>query len=159
MVRDFLLTLWHVYSFFVIYASLDQPDLKTPLPVNERPEIDRWLAAKLQRLVARVTQDLDDYNVTDASRAIGDFVVNDLSNWYVRRNRRRFWKSEADADKRAAYLTLYETLTTIAKLCAPMTPFVTEAIYRNLVLNVTPDAPPSVHLADLADDGRELDRR
>ncbi len=148
VVRDFLLPLWNVYSFFIIYADLDRPDLMTPFSVAERPEIDRWLVAKLHRLVEKVTRDLDDYNVTDASRAIGDFVIRDLSNWYVRRNRRRFWKSENDADKRTAYVTLYEALTTISKVCAPMIPFVTEAMYRNLILNVNPEAPPSVHLTD-----------
>ncbi|HKX29295.1 MAG TPA: class I tRNA ligase family protein, partial [Blastocatellia bacterium] len=146
-IKDFLLPLWNVYSFFVIYANLDGPDLRTPLSVAERPEIDRWLVAKVHRLIERVTRQLDDYNATEASREIGDFVVRDLSNWYVRRNRRRFWKSENDTDKRAAYLTLHETLIAVSKLCAPMIPFVTEAIYRNLVLNVTPEAPPSVHLA------------
>lgn len=148
VVRDFLLTLWNVYSFFIIYANLDKPDLKTPLSASERPEIDRWLVAKLNRLVEKVTNDLDDYNVTDASRTIGDFVVKDLSNWYVRRNRRRFWKSENDTDKRAAYVTLYEALLTLSKLCAPMIPFVTEAMYRNLALNVDESAPLSVHLAE-----------
>ncbi len=148
IVRDFLLTLWNVYSFFIIYANLDKPDLKTPLSPASRPEIDRWLIAKLQRLIEQVTLYLDDYNVTDASRAINDFVVNDLSNWYVRRNRRRFWKSESDEDKRAAYVTLYEALVSISKLCAPMIPFLTEAMYRNLVLNVDAHEPPSVHLAE-----------
>jgi isoleucyl-tRNA synthetase len=148
VVRDFLLTYWNVYGFFVTYANLDRPDLVTPVSVAERPEIDRWLVSKLHRLVEKVTHDLDGYNVTDASRSISEFVVADLSNWYVRRNRRRFWKGEADADKRAAYVTLYETLVAISKLCAPMTPFVTETVYRNLVLKVTPDAPTSVHLAD-----------
>jgi isoleucyl-tRNA synthetase len=166
IVRDFLLTLWNVYSFFIIYANLDEPDLKTPLSAASRPEIDRWLLAKLQRLIERVTLDMDDYNVTDASRTINDFVVNDLSNWYVRRNRRRFWKSESDEDKRAAYVTLYEALNVITRLCAPMIPFVTEAMYQNLVLNVDASAPPSVHLADwpqpdaaLADDAllQEMD--
>jgi isoleucyl-tRNA synthetase len=148
VVRDFLLTLWNVYSFFILYANLDQPDLKTPLAVAERPEIDRWLMSKLHRLIQKVTIDLDDYNVTDSSRAINDFVVRDLSNWYVRRNRRRFWKSENDTDKRAAYVTLYEALVTISRICAPMIPFVTEAMYRNLLLNVQADAQPSVHLAE-----------
>lgn len=148
VVRDFLLTFWNVYSFFVAYANLDKPDLKTPSSVTERPEIDRWLVAKLNRLVGKMTADLDDYNVTDASRSISDFVVNDLSNWYVRRNRRRFWKGEDDADKRAAYVTLYEALVTVSKICAPMIPFVTEVIYRNLVLSVSPEDPPSVHLSD-----------
>jgi isoleucyl-tRNA synthetase len=148
VVRDFLLTLWNVYSFFIIYANLDKPDLKSPLTVSERPEIDRWLISKLHRLIEKVTRDLDNYNVTDASRSIADFVVRDLSNWYVRRNRRRFWKSEPDADKRAAYVTLYEALVTISRICAPMIPFITEAMYRNLVLNVDASRPPSVHLAD-----------
>src|SRR5262245_59304304 len=143
VIKDFLLPLWNVYSFFVIYANLDRPDLQSPISVASRPEIDRWLTAKVHRLIEKVTRDLDSYNVTDASRAIGDFIIRDLSNWYVRRNRRRFWKSENDTDKRAAYVTL----TAICKLCAPMIPFVTEAMYRNLILNVTPDAPPSVHLA------------
>lgn len=148
VVRDFLLTFWNIYSFFIVYANLDRPDLKTPLSVAERPEIDRWLVAKLNRLVMEVTADLDDYNVTDASRSISDFVINDLSNWYIRRNRRRFWKGEDDVDKRAAYVTLYEALVTVAKVCAPMIPFVTEVIYRNLVLNVSLEAPSSVHLSD-----------
>jgi isoleucyl-tRNA synthetase len=148
VVRDFLLTLWNVYSFFIIYANLDKPDLATPLEVSERPEIDRWLISKLHRLIEKVTSALDDYNVTDASRSIGEFVVRDLSNWYVRRNRRRFWKSESDTDKRAAYVTLYETLVTLSKICAPMIPFTTEAIYRNLVTSVDAKRPPSAHLAD-----------
>ncbi len=156
VIKDFLLTLWNVYSFFVLYANLDGPDFETPLEVAARPEIDRWMIAKLHRLIEKVTLDLDDYDVTDASRAIGDFVVRDLSNWYVRRNRRRFWKSENDEDKRAAYVTLYETLVALSKLCAPMIPFVTEAMYGNLVLNVNPDAQPSVHLADWPETNAEL---
>jgi isoleucyl-tRNA synthetase len=160
VVRDFLLTLWHTYSFFILYANLDEPDLKTPIEVSNRPEIDRWLLAKLHRLIGEVTSDLDTYDATNASRAINHFVVADLSNWYVRRNRRRFWKSENDEDKRAAYVTLYETLVIIAKLCAPLTPFVTEAMYRNLVLKVAPDAPQSVHLTDWPKaDARLIDER
>ncbi|HYP53047.1 MAG TPA: class I tRNA ligase family protein, partial [Pyrinomonadaceae bacterium] len=148
VVKDFLLTLWNVYSFFALYANLDRPDLKTRLPVAGRPEIDRWLTAKLHRLVERMTASLDAYDVTAAARTVNEFVVRDLSNWYVRRNRRRFWKSEDDADKRAAYLTLHEALVTVSKLCAPMVPFVTEAVYQNLARNVSADAPPSVHLCD-----------
>ncbi|HEV2761929.1 MAG TPA: DUF5915 domain-containing protein, partial [Pyrinomonadaceae bacterium] len=148
VVKDFLLTLWNVYSFFALYANLDRPDLRTPLAVAERPEIDRWLTAKFHRLVEKVTAALDDYDVTTASRVVNEFVVRDLSNWYVRRNRRRFWKSEDDADKRAAYLTLHETLVALSKLCAPLVPFISEAVYRNLALNVDPQAPPSVHLCD-----------
>jgi isoleucyl-tRNA synthetase len=148
VVKDFLLTLWNVYGFFVLYANLDEPDLRTPLPHSERPEIDRWLVAKLNRLIETVTRGLDDYDVTSAARTLNEFVGRDLSNWYVRRNRRRFWKSGNDADKRAAYLTLYEALVTVSKLGAPMIPFMTEAIYQNLVRSVTPDAPSSVHLSD-----------
>lgn len=148
VVRDFLLPLWNVYRLFIMYANLDEPDLKTPLAIAERPEIDRWLVAKVHQLVERVASDLDDYNVTSASRLIGDFVVKDLSNWYVRRNRRRFWRSENDADKRAVYLTLYEALTTLSKICAPMIPFITESMYRNLIHKIDPDSPLSVHLAD-----------
>jgi len=147
VVRDFMLTLWNVYGFFVLYANLDKPDLKTELPVSARPEIDRWLISKLHRLIQTVTASLDNYDVTNASRSINEFSLNVLSNWYVRRNRRRFWKSADDIDKRAAYLTLYEALVLISKLSAPMVPFITEAIYQNLVREVTPEAPASVHLA------------
>jgi isoleucyl-tRNA synthetase len=146
--RDFLLTLWNTYSFFVLYANIDKPDLVTPLKLEQRPEIDRWLVAKLNRLIPSVTGSLDNYDATSASRAINEFVVRDLSNWYVRRNRRRFWKSDNDTDKRSAYKTLYEALVIVARLSAPMVPFITEAIYRNLVLKVDPDAPLSVHLSE-----------
>jgi isoleucyl-tRNA synthetase len=146
--RDFLLTLWNSYSFFVLYANLDKPDLSKGIPVRGRPEIDRWLTAKTHALVRDVTAMLESYDPTSASRAVRDFVVDELSNWYVRRNRRRFWKSESDSDKLAAYATLYETLVTVSKLIAPMAPFISEVIYQNLVLSVTPNAPESVHLSD-----------
>ena len=145
--RDLFMTLWNTYSFFVLYANLDKPDLTQEVPVAERPEIDRWLVAKTHALVRDVTGRLENYDPTGASRLVRDFVVDELSNWYVRRNRRRFWKSGADTDKLAAYRTLYEALVTLTKLMAPMAPFVSEAVYRNLVLSVTPDAPESVHLA------------
>ena len=144
--RDFFMTLWNTYSFFVLYANLDKPNLRQAVPVEERPEIDRWLVAKVNALVRGVTESLENYDPTAASRAIRDFVVDELSNWYVRRNRRRFWKSESDSDKRAAYQTLYEALVTLAKLTAPMAPFLSEHLYCNLVLNLHPDAPESVHL-------------
>lgn len=147
-VQDFLMTLWNTYSFLVLYANLDNPDLKQDIPVRERPEIDRWLVAKVQILIRDVTEKLDTYDPTNASRLIRNFVVNDLSNWYVRRNRRRFWKSENDWDKRAAYQTLYEAIVVVAKLMAPMAPFVSEHLYQNLVVSLFPDAPESVHLAD-----------
>ncbi len=149
--RDFLLTLWNTYSFFVLYANLDKPDLQQDIPVSERPEIDRWLAAKTHALIRDVTELLESYDPTSASRAVRDFVVDELSNWYVRRNRRRFWKSESDSDKLAAYTTLYETLVTLSKLIAPMAPFISEALYQNLVLTVNKDAPESVHLTHWPD--------
>ena len=148
--RDFFMTLWNTYSFFVLYANLDKPDLAQEVPVSERAEIDRWLVSKVNTLVQEVTQNLENYDPTSSSRAIRDFVVDDLSNWYVRRNRRRFWKSESDTDKLAAYKTLHEALIAVAKLMAPMAPFTSEHLYQNLVLSVFPDAPESVHLADWA---------
>jgi isoleucyl-tRNA synthetase len=145
--RDLFMTLWNTYSFFVLYANLDLPDLTREVAVAKRSEIDRWLVSKTHALVRDVTARLEGYDPTAASRLVRDFVVDDLSNWYVRRNRRRFWKSESDSDKLAAYKTLYETLVTLTKLMAPMAPFVSEVIYRNLVLSVTKDAPESVHLS------------
>jgi isoleucyl-tRNA synthetase len=145
--RDVFLTLWNVYSFFVLYANLDRPDLTAAPPPLERPLIDRWLLSRLHALVREVTDRLEGYDPTGASRALRDFIVLEMSNWYVRRNRRRFWKSASDADKTAAYATLHEALVTVAKLMAPMAPFTPEAIYRNLVPPVEASAPESVHLA------------
>ncbi len=144
--RHFLLTLWNVYSFFVTYANIDK---FTPAQAGEPEysELDRWIIAELNQLMADVDKAMDGYQPTEAGRKIEDFV-DDLSNWYVRRSRRRFWKSENDADKLAAYNTLYQCLVTVAKLLAPFTPFVADEIYRNLVYSVFPDAPESVHLTD-----------
>ncbi len=147
VLRDFFMTLWNSYSFFVLYANLDKPDLASPISVSERPTIDRWLLSRLNGLTEQVTDQLDVYDPTGASRNIRNFVVDELSNWYVRRNRRRFWKSANDADKLAAYTTLHEALCTVALLMAPMAPFVSEEIYQNLVRTVDPTAPESVHLA------------
>lgn len=148
VVRKFLLTLWNTYSFFVTYANIDGFDpAQHTLPVAERSTLDRWILAELHRLVRQVDTSLANYDVTGATRPIAKFV-DDLSNWYVRRSRRRFWKSEEDQDKVAAYLTLYECLVTVSKLVAPMMPFVAEVMYRNLVLSVAPDAAESVHLCD-----------
>ncbi len=151
--RQFMLTLWNTYGFLVTYANLDgwqpSPELArgtAPLHPAELPLIDRWALASLNKLVQEVTMSLEAYEVTPAARAIEQFV-DELSNWYVRRNRRRFWKSEADADKHAAYTTLYTCLVTVTKLIAPFAPFVSEAIYRNLVVAADPAAPESVHLA------------
>ena len=144
--RRFLLTLWNTYSFFVTYANLDEFDPKTA-GEGERSELDRWLLSELNALVRKVTSNLDQYDPTTSGRAIQDFV-DDLSNWYVRRSRRRFWKPGADDDKLAAYRTLYTSLVTVAKLLAPFTPFVAEAIYQNLVRSVDNEAPESVHLSE-----------
>jgi len=153
--RRFLLTLWNVYSFFVTYANIDHfvPDSQEAL--SEQSELDRWILSELNQLIIDVDAALDGYNPTDAGRHIESFV-DGLSNWYVRRSRRRFWKSENDADKVAAYNTLYECLVTLSKLLAPFTPFVAEALYQNLVCSVFTDAPDSVHLADfpVADEGK-----
>jgi len=154
--RDFFLTLWNVYGFFVLYANLEEPDLSAaPEPVD-RPPVDRWLLSRLNAVIRDVTAALEDFDPTTASRAIRDFAVDELSNWYVRRNRRRFWRSgrqsaggqrTLDPDSLAAYATLYEALVKVTKLMAPMAPFTSEAIYQNLVLSLDPDAPDSVHLA------------
>ena len=146
VVRKFLLTLWNTYSFFTVYANIDRFDpTAQESPVEERPLIDRWLIGELNTLVQDVTAGLEAYDATGTSRSIQQFV-DDLSNWYVRRSRRRFWKSESDADKLAAYHTLYEALVTVTKLLAPFTPFVAEELYQNLVRSVDSAAPESVHL-------------
>ena len=145
--RRFFLTLWNVYSFFVTYANIDQ---FVPSPAGgrvEQSELDRWIISELNQLILDVDGGLEAYNPTEAGRRLEVFV-NDLSNWYVRRSRRRFWKSESDADKLAAYTTLYECLVTLSKLLAPFIPFLAEELYQNLVGSVFSDAPDSVHLAD-----------
>ncbi|NJN18272.1 MAG: isoleucine--tRNA ligase, partial [Oscillochloris sp.] len=144
--RKFLLTLWNSYSFFVTYANLDGWTPGNAAPADALQPIDRWALASLNGLVASVTENFEQYEVYPAARAIEAFV-DELSNWYVRRNRRRFWKSETDADKQAAYYTLYTCLTTVAKLMAPFTPFISEALYRNLVAEQDANAAESVHLA------------
>ncbi|MFC4636790.1 isoleucine--tRNA ligase [Deinococcus hohokamensis] len=145
--RSYFLTLWNTYSFFVLYANLDQPDLRAALPIEERPEVDRWLIAKVQALVETVTDALNNYDPTASSRALQDFVVEDLSNWYVRRNRRRFWSGDGQVDL-SAYSTLHYALVTVTQLTAPFTPFLAEALYQNLVRSVAPDAPESIHLGE-----------
>ena len=147
VMRQFLLTLWNVYSFFVTYANIDKftPGLEEAQP--EPCELDRWIISELNRLIADVDAALDAYNPTEAGRKIENFLSL-LSNWYVRRSRRRFWKSENDADKLSAYTTLYQCLVTLSKLLAPLTPFLAEELYHNLVCSAFPKAPDSVHLAD-----------
>jgi isoleucyl-tRNA synthetase len=146
--RQFMLILWNVYSFFITYANIDQfnPSI-SPVP-DETAELDCWLDSELNQLIKDVTTNLDNYNITDAGRVIESFVVEYLSNWYIRRSRRRFWKSESDADKFSAYHTLYNCLVTLSRLLAPFMPFLAEEIYGNLVLSIDSLAPESVHLVD-----------
>jgi isoleucyl-tRNA synthetase len=130
----FLLKLWNTYAFFCNYARLDKFDPAAPqVPVGERPDLDRWILSDLQLLIKRAREWFDTYNLMAFCTQAEQFVDDKLSNWYVRRNRRRFWKSEQGADKQAAYQTLHTVLTTLAKLFAPIMPFVTEAMWRNLV--------------------------
>jgi len=145
--RRFLLTLWNVYSFFVTYANIDHFIPGSEGASLEQSELDRWITSELNQLIVDVETALDGYNPTKAGRRIESFV-SDLSNWYVRRSRRRFWKSENDADKLAAYTALYQCLVTLSKLLAPFTPFLAEELYQNLVCSTFPNAPDSVHLAD-----------
>lgn len=147
--RQVLIPLWNSYAFFVNYARLDEFDPKAAIvPVAERPEIDRWLLSNLQALIQQVRAGFEAFDTPAACAALARFI-DDLSNWYIRRNRRRFWRSKdtGDLDKRAAYQTLYETLLTLTKLMAPMTPFLAERMYGNLTSG-QPDAPESVHLCD-----------
>jgi isoleucyl-tRNA synthetase len=147
--RGMFLTLWNTYAFFVTYASLDgwSPPAVTGEDSVAYTELDRWLLSEMHMLIADVTAALDDFDALAATKRFEAFV-EDLSNWYVRRSRRRFWKSESDTDKQAAYATLYEALLTLAKLLAPFTPFLAEEMYQNLVRSFDASAPQSVHLTD-----------
>jgi len=146
VLRNFLLTLWNVYSFFVMYANIDRFDPK--LAVSASPsDLDRWILSRLNQTIADVDEALEKYDPTAAGRKIEGFV-DVLSNWYVRRSRRRFWRSQNDSDKMSAYATLYGCLVALSKLLAPFVPFVAEEIYRNLVCSANPGAPESVHMAD-----------
>ena len=145
--RKYLLTLWNTYSFWVTYASLEGFDPTTnDVPLEERSEMDRWILAELDTCVRETTAGLEEFDPTRGGRRLDRFV-DDLSNWYVRRSRRRFWRSGADADTRAAFRTLWECLVTVAQLSAPYTPHVSDVIYRNLT-SPSADAPDSVHLSD-----------
>jgi isoleucyl-tRNA synthetase len=152
VVRQLLLTVWNTYAFFVTYANIDQPDLGPAPAAGDRPVLDRWILSQLHGTVATVREAMDGYDATAAARRIGQFV-DDLSNWYVRRARRRFWDparagAEGEGSKAAAHATLFECLVALAGLMAPLTPFVSEEIYLNLVSGSRPDAPESVHLTD-----------
>jgi len=143
---SFINTFWNTYGFFVLYARLDDVDLTRNVAVEDRPEIDRWALALAHNTIKTCTEALDDFDAKTAGDAIEAFV-DQLSNWYVRRNRRRFWKSTDLEDKHIAYLTLYECLNVAHKLMAPFVPFLAENVYQNLIRTVDPDAPESVHMA------------
>ncbi len=151
-------TLYHTYGFFAQYANVDGFTGTEPeVPVAERPEIDRWVISKLNSLIIAVDEAFDDYEPTKAARAINDFVLYDLSNWYVRLNRKRFWAGEMTTDKLAAYQTLYTCLLTLAKLIAPVSPFFADRLYRDLTYrDGKPSAELSVHLDRYPEANREL---
>jgi isoleucyl-tRNA synthetase len=146
--RKFLGTLINSYAFFALYANIDSfRYAEKRIPVSERAETDRWIISVLNTLVKQYAEDMDRYDVTKAVRSVSDFTIDQLSNWYVRRNRRRFWKSESGKDKLAAYQTLYECLVTITKLMAPFAPFLAEELYRNLNTVSGSESFESAHLA------------
>ena len=145
--RKYMGTLWNTYAFFVLYANIDNFDPKQVKGDLKLTVMDRWVLSKLNTLIKTVDENLDGYKITEAARALSDFT-DELSNWYVRRGRDRYWGSGMTEDKTAAYMTLYTVLVTMAKLTAPFTPFMAESIYQNLVRKVDADAPESVHLCD-----------
>ena len=146
--RKFMSTLWNTYAFFVLYANIDNFDAtKYTLDYDKLPVMDKWLLSKLNTMVKTVDADLDSYKIPEAARALQEFV-DDMSNWYVRRSRERFWAKGMEQDKINAYMTLYTALVTVAKAAAPMIPFMTEDIYQNLVRSIDADAPESIHLCD-----------
>ena len=146
--RKFMGTLWNTYAFYVLYANIDNFNPKDyTLEYDKLAPMDKWVLSKLQTLIKTVDEGLENYRITEPARAIQEFV-DELSNWYVRRSRERFWGKDMPQDKVNAYMTLYTVLETVIKISAPFTPFMAEEIYRNLVLNSYSDAPESVHLCD-----------
>ena len=146
--RKFMGTLWNTYAFYVLYANIDNFDAtKYELEYDKLSVMDKWLLSRLNTLIKAVDNNLANYKVTETAKVLQDFV-DELSNWYVRRSRERFWDKDMNQDKINAYMTLYTALTTVVKLAAPMVPFITESIYRNLVCSVDDKAPISVHLCD-----------
>ena len=146
--RKFMSTLWNTYAFFVLYANIDNFDpTKYNLEYDQLPVMDKWLLSRLNTTVQTVDNDLANYKIPEAARALQEFV-DEMSNWYVRRSRERFWAKGMEQDKINAYMTLYHALVTIAKTAAPMIPFMTEDMYQNLVRSVDKDAPESIHLCD-----------
>lgn len=158
--KKFFSTLWNTYAFFVLYANIDDFDATAyRLEDCALTVMDKWLLSRLNTTIRAVDEQLSAYHVPEAARILQDFV-DEMSNWYVRRSRERFWANGETEDKTAAYMTLYTALVTTAKLCAPMAPFMSEEIYRNLVCSIDPTAPESVHLCDfpIADESR-VDRK
>ena len=146
--RKFMGTLWNTYAFFVLYANIDNFDPnKYTLEYDKLPPMDKWILSKLNSLVKFIDDGLENYKLTETSRAMSEFV-DELSNWYVRRSRERFWGKDMPQDKINAYMTLYTVLVTLTKLSAPFTPFIAESIYQNLVCKVSKNEPESVHLCD-----------
>ena len=162
--RQFILLLRNIYSFFSMYANIDGFDpTKQKVSLKERHYLDRWIISELNTLVSYVDEEMKKFGITSATRAITAFT-DTLANWYVRRSRRRFWKSESDQDKASAYHTLYEVLVTLSKLLAPFTPYFAERLYQTLVVPYDKTAPISVHLCDLQKSDpskidKELERR
>ncbi len=157
IVRRFFSTLLNVYSFFVMYANLDGYNgQEEAVPFEQRPEIDRWILSRLYTVMEQVKGSLDNYDITRAVRTLTDYMIDDVSNWYVRRNRRRFWKAESGPDKLSAYQTLHEVLLTFVKLMAPIAPFIAEEIFQNLKGK---DEPLSVHLTDYPELDETLKQR
>ena len=168
--RKFLSTLRNTYSFFALYANIDKFNpLEYKHDLKDRPDLDRWAISRLNSLIQKVTSGLDNYDLTRVARQIQEFVIEDLSNWYVRRSRRRFWQSAQTQDKISAYLTLWESLVTLCKLIAPYTPFISEELYRELSAKGDSDSPQgsepngssqSVHLASFPKvDERHIDKK
>ena len=146
--RKFMGTLWNTYAFYVLYAEIDQFDpTKYTLEYDKLSVMDKWLLSKLNSMVKAVDENLGNYRIPEAARALDDFV-DDMSNWYVRRSRERFWAKDMPQDKINAYMTLYTALVTVSKAAAPMIPFMTEDIYQNIVRSVDETAPESIHLCD-----------
>ncbi len=154
--RKFMGTLWNTYAFFVLYANIDNFDAtKYELEYDRLSIMDKWLLSKLNTLIKTVDDDLGNYKIPEAARALQEFV-DDMSNWYVRRSRERFWAKGMEQDKINAYMTLYTALVTVAKVAAPMVPFMTEDIYQNLVRSIDSSAPESIHLCDFPEENEEF---
>ncbi len=154
--RRFILPLWNSYSFFVTYARLDNYTPTTEFDKNHLTLLDRWILSRLNTLINDVRYFMDQYDMMNATKKIERFVIDELSNWYIRRNRRRFWKSVNDADKQAAYYTLYNCMVTLSKLVAPFIPFIAEEMYQNLVRTHDSHAAESVHLCDFPVSNSEM---